>query len=376
MGPLSDWLDAWQDDADTAWAHFDREWAWVRRLAECPQDPVHHAEGNVWIHTRMVLEELVRSEAFASLDRRGQEVCFAACLLHDIAKPWTTRQEGGRVTARGHSAAGAVAARGWLYEQGVHPSDREAICAIVLRHQLPFFAVEDDDGERRTALASWGSPSRWLAAVNEADGRGRVCDDPVRIQDNVDLFRVMADELGCLDQPYPFANPTARFRCARREGTRHDVPPEHFDGTCFVMSGLPGAGKDHWIRTHQPDLPMVSLDALRAELGVDPREPQGPVAAAAREQARVHLRKGQDFVWNATNVTRQHRQRIVDLAVDYRFRVVLVQVEAPLRRLVEQNRRRPDRVPDGVITALIRKWQFAEPTEAHEVLLATGADAD
>src|SRR5687767_209798 len=32
---------------------------WVRALEGCPQDPIHHAEGNVWIHTRMVLETLL-----------------------------------------------------------------------------------------------------------------------------------------------------------------------------------------------------------------------------------------------------------------------------------------------------------------------------
>jgi len=372
VSPHIDWLGAFLADADGAWARFDADWAWVRALKDCPQDPVHHAEGNVWIHTRMVLDALVDAEAFRALDRRGQAVCFAACLLHDVAKPWTTREEDGRITARGHSAAGAVAARQWLWEQGVDPVDREAVCALVLRHQLPFFAVENDDGERRSVLASCATPLRWLAAVNEADGRGRVCADPERIAENVALFRVMAQELGCLDGPYPFANGTARFRFARRESTRHDVPPEHFVGECFVMSGLPGAGKDTWIRAHQPDAPMVSLDALRQELGVDPRAPQGPVAAAAREQARVHMRTGRTYVWNATNVTRQHRQRIIDLAADYRYRVTLVQVEAPADRLFAQNQGRPDAVPEAVIHALLRKWQFAEPTEAHELVHVTG----
>ncbi|NOU30314.1 MAG: hypothetical protein HOO96_20620, partial [Polyangiaceae bacterium] len=36
---------------------------WVRALEACPQDAIHHAEGNVWIHTRMVLETLVAMPA-------------------------------------------------------------------------------------------------------------------------------------------------------------------------------------------------------------------------------------------------------------------------------------------------------------------------
>lgn len=29
---------------------------WVDRMRGCPQDPVHHAEGDVFVHTRLVLE--------------------------------------------------------------------------------------------------------------------------------------------------------------------------------------------------------------------------------------------------------------------------------------------------------------------------------
>ena len=54
---------------------------------------------------------------------------------------------------------------------------------------------------------------------------------------------------------------------------------------------------------------MVSLDAIRAEKGVSTWANQGQVIQAAYEQARVHLRAGQDFVWNGTNVTRQNRGR-------------------------------------------------------------------
>lgn len=58
------------------------------------------------------------------------------------------------------------------------------------------------------------------------------------------------------------------------------------------MPGLPAAGEDSWIAANLPDWPVVSLDAIRAELGVDPPGKQGKVIAAARESAREHLRAG------------------------------------------------------------------------------------
>src|SRR5262249_1328872 len=63
---------------------------WVRALEACPQDPEHHGEGNVFIHTRMVLDELVRSPAFCAQSPEHQAMLFMAALLHDVAKPACT----------------------------------------------------------------------------------------------------------------------------------------------------------------------------------------------------------------------------------------------------------------------------------------------
>src|SRR6202035_2140763 len=102
------------------------------------------------------------------------------------------------------------------------------------------------------------------------------------------------------------------------------------------MSGLPGAGKDTWIRQHLPDWPIVSLDAVRDELDVDPADEQGQVINRAREQAREYLRQGRSFVWNATNLSRQLRGQCIQLFADYHARVRIVFVEASAERLLSQ----------------------------------------
>ena len=47
---------------------------WCRAMAQCAQDPRWHAEGDVWTHTQMVIEEVQRLDEWPNLsheDRTG-----------------------------------------------------------------------------------------------------------------------------------------------------------------------------------------------------------------------------------------------------------------------------------------------------------------
>src|SRR5262249_674886 len=161
-----------------------------------------------------------------------------------------------------------------------------------------------------------------LALLAEADARGRRCADKQRILDNLALFTDYCREEGCLDRPRAFASDHARFLYFQDERP-HPDPPPHADSCSDVvfLSGLPGAGKDHWARTNLPDWPVVSLDAVRDELDVLPTDAQGAVLQRAREIARGHLREARPFVWNATNLSRQLRGECIRLFASYKARI-------------------------------------------------------
>ena len=133
------------------------------------------------------------------------------------------------------------------------------------------------------------------------------------------------------------------------------------------MSGLPGAGKDTWIAQHLAELPRISLDAIREETGAPPTGGQGTVVQAAREKARAFLRAGENFVWNATNVSREIRKQVVDLMAAYDARVRLVYVEASHDAFLEQNRNRSSAVPGSAIERIMDRWEVPDPTEAQDV---------
>jgi predicted kinase len=135
----------------------------------------------------------------------------------------------------------------------------------------------------------------------------------------------------------------------------------------IVMSGLPGAGKDHWIAASGPEWPVISLDELRHEMKIAPTENQGPVVARARENARECLRRKQSFIWNATNISRQLREHCISLCAAYNARVRIVYVETGAAALAEQNRLRDRGVPPEVINRLLARWEPPDLTEAHRV---------
>jgi predicted kinase len=351
------------------WAAYDAAYPWVRCLAGCPQDPVYHAEGDVWVHTRMVCEALASSPEWRALPEGERAGVFAAALLHDVAKPDCTRPgPDGRLTARGHSRRGAVLARQILWRLGTPFAVREQVAALVRHHQVPYFLVDGPDPQRRAITVSQTARCDHLALVAEADVRGRVAADQGRLLDNVALFAEFCREEDCLSAPRPFASDHARFLYFRDEG-RHPDAPAHDDTSAeaVLLSGMPGAGKDSWVRTNLPERPVVSLDALRRELGVDPAGEQGAVVNRARELARDHLRRGRPFVWNATNVSRVLRDECVGLFAAYKARVRIVYVEVPSDVLAAQNRGRPAPVPAAVVERLLDRWEVPDRTEAHQV---------
>ena len=69
------------------WETLDATFPWVRNLRGCPQDPIRHAEGDVWTHVRMVCEAMAGLEAWRALPELERKLLFTAALLHDVAKP-------------------------------------------------------------------------------------------------------------------------------------------------------------------------------------------------------------------------------------------------------------------------------------------------
>ncbi|WP_425396893.1 AAA family ATPase [Aeoliella sp.] len=357
------------------------DWAadepWAQAMRACNQDAEWHAEGDVWTHTKLVCEQVAALDEWPDLSPREQTVLLWTALLHDAAKPLTTTIDPvtGRTTSPKHAVKGEHLARGVLRDLGCPLQLREQIVRMVRFHGRPAFLLERDQPAHEVIRLSWMVSNRLLYLFALADTRGRSTKEMTRPEENLHLWKMVAEENDCFGKPFGFANPKARFVFFRSESPDlFYVPHEAYASTVTMVAGLPGSGKDYWVAAHRADVPMVSLDSLRSELGIDPTDNQGPVVQAARERCRELLRAGTSFVFNATNLLVMTRSRWVDLFADYGARIELVYVEPPLEVILRQNAARSAPVPTHAIHRLLGKLEVPTWRECHELLLLARAE--
>ncbi|WP_414574527.1 AAA family ATPase [Anabaena sp. CCY 9402-a] len=351
------------------WRTLETEFDWLRSLADCPQDPRYHAEGNVLIHTKLVCEALVALPKWRALPVTERSVLFVAALLHDVAKPASTLIEtDGAISSKGHVLQGAKMAQQILWDLQVPFREREAVVALVKYGSLPLWFWDKPNPEKAVIKTSQIIRCDMLSLLAEADVWGRYCDDQPQLLERIAFFREYAQENHCFHQPRTFRSNHSRFIYFQKENGNADYAA--YDDTRFevvMMSGLPGAGKDTWIQKNIPDWAVISLDELRNIMRIAPDEDQGAVVNAAKALAKDYMRTGKSFVWNATNISRQLRGSLIRQFANYQAKIRIVYLEAPWEELLKRNRDRSAKLPEKVLYKMKNRLEVPDITEAQAV---------
>ena len=363
------------------WADLELAFGWFRDMKGVPQDAEWHAEGDVFIHTKMVVEALIALPEFQVLTDSEKHILFAAAMFHDVEKRSTTTTEliGSklRTVSPNHAKKGEYTARGELYRNLNAPFEtREQIAKLVRMHGLPLWAIQRTDPAREVIGASLVLNTKLLAMLAKADILGRVCNDADELLLRIDLFEELCRENGCWGKPYPFSSDYARYWYLNKPGSPPEYEPfDDLENEVIMLSALPGSGKDRYLSRHL-QLPVLSLDDIRREHKIDPTDKKGNgrVIQLGLEKARDYLRAKTPFVFNATNITRDMRQKWIALFTDYRARVTITYLEVPYKQLLTQNRNRSHPVPESVLEKLIAKLDIPGPKEAHEINYIIGED--
>jgi tRNA nucleotidyltransferase (CCA-adding enzyme) len=149
----------------------------IQSLIGTPQDPEWHPEGDVFVHTALVIDRA--HELIADLPYPRQVTVMLAALAHDFGKPATTEFIEGRWRSRGHEEAGVPPAESFLNRVNVHTIDgynvRAQVIALVREHLKPgeFYKKRDEVGEGAFRRLARRCEPDLLYRVAKADSLGR-----------------------------------------------------------------------------------------------------------------------------------------------------------------------------------------------------------
>ncbi|GGO31567.1 AAA family ATPase [Deinococcus humi] len=378
----------------------------LSRLEDTPQDTHWHAEGNVAVHSALVVDEAHVLADAAGLSGPDRAALLLAAALHDIGKALTTREEldeAGhlRLRSRGHARRGKDHLAYRLLDAGWPPTLLLKVLHLIAEHHSLHRAL-DGHLERSVPALARRAPLPLLTLLARADARGRTVlgDDARQGEDTADLLELAARELGV----WEVADPAARFRAeltallpgaspalltlalgrglrdwesgiihtpheaaARvQDAARHGFP------TVTVLCGPSGSGKST-LAVQEPDAHLVSLDALRAKLGKDHTDQRvnGQVMQAAREAVRAGLRRGAHVVWDAGSLRRDQRAQVLTLGEAYGALTRIEVAWTPPGVFSARNAARSQPVPAAVLSAQLNSLEFPDSAEAHVVTLHT-----
>lgn len=386
--PLSKWIAALGDVLP-----------WLEQLEDTPQDSVWHSEGNVAVHTGLVLRELgtlFATEA-AHLSSYEKEVLSFAALLHDIGKVVTTREEEGRLVSPHHPAMGCNYLAYRLPELGLsYPMIRE-ILSLVRYHHRPTRLVADNAPESAYRRLARQVNSEWVYWLERADMQGRSTSEPNDHLGTLELYRLFCEEYGVWGNRDPYADwrevidaELAQYPEETRAFVLANGIEDYEAGHIFtpyeaiaishqyrdsygelVLTVAPaGAGKSTWVAQNLPDYEVISLDEWRTRLAGKRADQSrnSAVVQKARDHLKVLLREGKKVVWDATSIRRIHRDKLLAIARDYGAKATIVVFHVPVSLLLERNEGREDDLSTEVLMAQINGTEWVEVTEAHEVV--------
>lgn len=351
-------------------------------LNETPQSEVWHKEGNVGVHTNLVvrkMEDILKNgapfrndatEAALNKYHINKVALLVAALCHDLGKATTTKWDDGlkEYKTKNHGLEGERITRKLFFDEP-DINLREHICWLVRQHMAlhHIFDVDTKVYERMMRLYFDRGNILELCYLNYADSMGSINDES---RDGDDFVNERIERVLTSD----FSGSLTHFDLERHyygaiNGSTVTSPK------VYVMLGIAGSGKSTWIQENHPELPVISRDIIREELGYVKhgekaklgKKEESKVSEVFMEKAVEHLENGHDIIIDNLNLTKRYRdayhKEFLRFAPYYEY----VYVEAPT---IEDNiSRRKGQIPESEIYRMLNGIEFPEPHEYNKLTL-------
>lgn len=356
-----------------------------KRLQDTPQSNVWHKEGDVFKHTQLVTNQMIEELTLNDVEKTSKYymLMVASALCHDLGKATTTRWDETKndYACKNHGAEGARITRKLFYDENVDM--REKLCSMVRWHMTlhHIFDNKEKTIPKLIDLSCWCRvPISDMCILNYCDSKGSINDTESEeyLTNKFNEIERICIEKDIFDKPYKFINEqhrvifysthdieTRKQQLGITENCKHPF-------TVFVMIGLPGSGKDTYIKNHLSHLPTVCRDDIRIEMGMQGEKPTGTkseedkVTQIFNKKMLELCEQNKSFVVNNTNLKKQYRDEYKKLIMKYNPYIVYVYVEAPT--INDNKERRNGQMPLSVIDRMIDNFEYPLPTEYHQML--------
>ncbi len=371
---------------------------WLEQLESVPQDPEWHAEGDVRIHTSMVLDELYALLEGQAAHIQGwmRQALILGALLHDVGKTQRTKEleiKGViRVASPQHEAVGRSYLTFKLLELPLSFRVVWTVLGLVGEHHMPKRLVVRNQSKGDYIALSFRANLELLYWLEQADMRGRICPDLNKQLSILDEFKMFAEDYDLWKHSYQLYRDIEPIVSGATDSVQQYVysralrgmkknfiymPEEalaqayqHKDhySKLVVLCGPSGSGKSSWVACHCQGYELVSLDEIREQINGcrTSQKNRGEVIHLAKERLKSALRSKKNVVWDATNLRSDFRKIICDFGRDYHALVSLVVFLLPERDIKSGNSAREYCVPDSVLAKQLESYQFPLTEEAHQ----------
>lgn len=365
-------------------------------LQACDQSDLHHAEGNVLIHSSMAANIILPLMEAEEVDPKYQVLLYLAVILHDVGKPSTNvfNKKKNKITAYGHDDAGVQIANEFLkkYFPEFNYGQREIILRLIEWHMKPRMWIKDLTATvTKLKILSLAVNTKLLYLLSQADTLGRIAKDMKDSMFLLELFKQNCEDLGLWDRPYrvPLATSldNASYSLARWNILMHGVlenqdtydeaqaimvqpPKPNFQ--LMLLIGAPGSSKttvcDQLVAQY-PGIRVISMDERRKELtgNYNDQSRNNEVFSWQQKELRKAMEARQNVIVDATNTHRKLRKVLWDIAREYGALCSAIYFDLPLETLLERNASREKRVPDDVVKRFYNTMQSVCPWEADMV---------
>lgn len=349
---------------DKNWDALEQRFDWVRDMSHVSQHKIHHAEGNVAIHTQLVIKNLSTIEGYNELNNLEKEILWTAALLHDVEKRSTSIDYGhGLISAKGHAEKGEFTARTVLYRDIAVPFHiREQVASLVRLHGLPLWFQNTNNPDSYIKSASLRVDTRLLAILSEADAKGRICEDPKELSASLSAFKLRCKTLDCWGRPAYFESEEERFQffnpdlCLAESKRTGEA-----ENNVFILMSLPYINRSVYIQEHFSNLPFIKVRENLLNIDRDLLE-------TFEKQIEICLKDRLDFMIDGSNMNQFVRLQMIKYLALKGYKTHIVYIEKEYDKWIDDMKETLGTINDFDIRLFLKRFQMPQLTDAHNLI--------